>query len=75
VKGAYSSGLSNALQALLSGDLTASAMFAVLADRAADEFESALAGTDALHSHLRNEFENGRLLRLLFKLGHTDLTS
>ena len=46
-----------------------SGIFSLVADRAAEELDTALASADALHSNLRNEYENGRLLRLLFKLG------
>ena len=55
--------------ALLSGKHTVSDVFTLIADRVAEELETALASADALHSNLRNEYENGRLLRLLFKLG------
>eukprot|EP01038_Epipyxis_sp_PR26KG_P004334 gene4334-6135_t len=40
-----------------------------ISEKIQDEYDLTLASADALHSHLRNEYENGRLLRLLFKLG------
>lgn len=40
-----------------------------ISDRIQDELDSSMAATDALHSHLRNEYENGRLLKLAIKLG------
>lgn len=41
----------------------------LISERINDEFDSAMAASDALHSHLRNEYENGRMLRLLVKMG------
>jgi PAB-dependent poly(A)-specific ribonuclease subunit 3 len=41
----------------------------LISDRIQDELDSSMAATDALHSHLRNEYENGRLLKLTIKLG------
>jgi len=38
-------------------------------DQLCDELDLGLASGDALQGHLRNEYENGRLLRLLLKLG------
>ena len=57
------------MQALLGGQYSVSGVLALVADRVAEEMDTALASADALHSNLRNEYENGRLLRLLFKLG------
>jgi PAB-dependent poly(A)-specific ribonuclease subunit 3 len=34
-----------------------------------DEYDSSLTAIDGLHSHLRMEYENGRMLRILTKLG------
>ena len=34
-----------------------------------DELDLTLAAADALHSHLRSEYDNGRVLRLLLQLG------
>lgn len=41
----------------------------MIGDKIQDELDTAMAAADALHSNLRNEYENGRLLRLLIKLG------
>ena len=41
----------------------------MMSERINEEFDSAMAASDALHSHLRNEYENGRMLRLLIKMG------
>lgn len=39
------------------------------ADNLMDEYQSSISMSDALHSHLYQEYENGRILRLLIKLG------
>ena len=41
----------------------------MIADKIHDEFDNAMAASDSLHRHLRNEFESGRMLRLLVKMG------
>lgn len=65
----YSEELCGAVQALLGGQYSVSGILALVADRVAEELDTAMTSGDALHSNLRNEYENGRLLRLLFKLG------
>jgi PAB-dependent poly(A)-specific ribonuclease subunit 3 len=44
-------------------------MFRLASVHVADELDMSMASADALHGHLCNEYENGRLLRLLLKLG------
>lgn len=67
----YSIDLQRVVIALLSGKLNANQLCSnpTIADRIHEELDTANAATDALHSHLRNEYENGRLLRLIMKLG------
>lgn len=67
----YSSDLQRVVGALLSGKLT---IFQIcnnqtVNDRIHEELDTAMAAADGLHSMLRNEYENGRMLRLLMKLG------
>ena len=54
---------------LLSGKMAASLVCHLISDKIHDEFDNAMAASDSLHGHLRNEFENGRMLRLLVKMG------
>ena len=65
----YSSELHLAVLNLLSGKVTASQVCHLISDKMHDEFDMAMAASDSLHAHLRNEFENGRMLRLLIKMG------
>lgn len=65
----FSAELNHVVSALISGKSSVSQLCHMMADKIQDELESTLASCDALHSHLRNEYENGRLLRLAFKLG------
>ena len=41
----------------------------LISEQICDELDLGLASCDALHGHLRNEYENSRLMRLLLKLG------
>jgi Pan3 Pseudokinase domain len=41
----------------------------ISAENILDEMDAALTTNDALHSHLHNEYENGRIMKLLLKLG------
>ena len=68
VKQHYSADLLRIATGLLAGKANITQVCNALSDRIHDELDTALAASDALHSHLRNEYENGRLLRLLFKL-------
>jgi PAB-dependent poly(A)-specific ribonuclease subunit 3 len=93
----FSPDLVHVVTTLLGGKSAASQICHMISERVHDEFDSAMAASDALHrytscevvsspprtspftslslcfpapaSHLRNEYENGRLLRLLMKLG------
>ena len=65
----FSAELHVAVLHLLSGKMAASLVCHLISDKIHDEFDSAMAASDSLHGHLRNEFENGRMLRLLMKLG------
>lgn len=69
IKNQFSAELQRAIQTLLSAKATVTQFCSVIATRIHDELDTALAASDALHSSLRNEYENGRLLRLLLKLG------
>ena len=64
----YSSDLRQLVGVLLQGNTTVVQLNHMLAPRMQDELDYSLAAADALHSHLRLEYENGRLLRLLLKL-------
>lgn len=67
----YSLDLQRVVIALLTGKLTSAQLCSnpTIADRIHEELDTANAAADALHSHLRTEYENGRLLRLIMKLG------
>jgi PAB-dependent poly(A)-specific ribonuclease subunit 3 len=67
----YSIELQRVVSALLSGKHSSAQLcqHPLLAERIHDELDTALAAADALHSHLRAEYENGRVARLLLKLG------
>jgi PAB-dependent poly(A)-specific ribonuclease subunit 3 len=65
----FSEDMQNVVATLLSGKSAASQVCHLISERINDEFDSAMAASDALHSHLRNEYENGRMLRLLVKMG------
>ena len=68
-KAHYSLDLQKCVAALLSSRYSIANICQMFHDRFQDEFDTSMAAGDVLHSHLRNEYENGRLLRLLFKLG------
>ena len=65
----YSADLMTALSKLLSGTVSVAQLCHLVADRVSDELDMSLAAGDALHAHLRSEYESSRLLRLLIKLG------
>lgn len=65
----YGPELQRVVVALLHGKSSAAQISSMILDRIFDELETANASCDALHSNLRNEYENGRLLRMLMKLG------
>lgn len=66
----FSQDLCRTVAALLTGSRTIEQiMFLMMSDKLCDELDFALASSDALHLNLRGEYENGRMLRLLLKLG------
>ena len=65
----YSQELYQAVGALLSGTRSADQLCHLVCDKMCDELDFALASSDALHLNLQHEYENGRLLKLLLKLG------
>jgi PAB-dependent poly(A)-specific ribonuclease subunit 3 len=65
----FSSDMRHVVATMLSGKSSVSQICHLISERIIDEYDSVLAANDALHSNLRNEYENGRLLRLLLKLG------
>jgi PAB-dependent poly(A)-specific ribonuclease subunit 3 len=65
----YSAELYRVVAAMVSGKLNLTQISAMMLDKLQDELDATLASTDALHSHLRSEYENGRVLRLLMKFG------
>jgi PAB-dependent poly(A)-specific ribonuclease subunit 3 len=67
----YSPSFTQILDALLSGQYSkvAAVCSMVPADRWCDELDISLAASDGLHSHLRSEYECGRTVKLLLKLG------
>lgn len=69
LKAHYSADILRVVTTLLSGQANVNQICAMCCDRIHDELDTAMASADALHSHLRGEYENGRLLRLLMKFG------
>ena len=65
----YSGELVTTLSQLLSGQASASHILHQSSEHLSDELDLSLAAVDALHGHLRHEYENGRMLRLLIKMG------
>ena len=65
----YSTELIIIITSLLSGQGSASLHLREASEHLADELDLTLAAADALHSHLRSEYDNGRVLRLLLQLG------
>jgi PAB-dependent poly(A)-specific ribonuclease subunit 3 len=66
---AFSQDIYRVVSAMISGKLNLTQISAMMLDKIQDELDLSMASSDALHSHLRSEYENGRLLRLLLKLG------
>lgn len=67
---AYSQELQNVVSSLCQKpNLTIAEAMQMASTHMLDELDMSMASTDALHGHLLNEYQNGRLLRLLFKLG------
>ena len=65
----FSADLNHVIGTLLVGKATVSQICHLMSQRIHDELDQSMAANDALQSHLRNEYENGRMLRLLLKLG------
>lgn len=65
----YSPDLCQVVGTLLAGTRSADQLCHLMHDKICDELDFAMAASDALHLNLQNEYENGRLLRLLLKLG------
>jgi PAB-dependent poly(A)-specific ribonuclease subunit 3 len=65
----YSIELQNAVITLVSYKCSIHQVCSMVSERIVDELDSSMTTADALHSHLQGEYENGRLLRLLLKLG------
>ena len=65
----FSHELYETLAVMISGTHNAQQVCAIMSSKMCDELDLAMASSDALHLNLQNEYENGRLLRLLFKLG------
>lgn len=54
---------------LLTGKVGVTKICSTIPDQICNELDLGLASNDAILGHLRNEYENGRLLRILVKLG------
>lgn len=65
----FSPDLNRLVGALLSGSRTVDQICVLISSKICEELDSAMSTTDSLHGNLRNEYENGRILRLLIKLG------
>mmetsp|Transcript_22495 Transcript_22495/g.32850 ORF Transcript_22495/g.32850 Transcript_22495/m.32850 type:complete len:683 (+) Transcript_22495:91-2139(+) len=65
----FSSDLCRVVAALLTGNRSAEQVCHMMYDKMCDELDFAMASSDALHLNLRSEYENGRMFRLLAKLG------
>eukprot|EP01041_Mallomonas_annulata_P010985 gene10985-22949_t len=65
----YSMDLMAGVSALLSGSTSITQLCRQISERVNDELDLSLAAVDALHAHLRSEYESSRMLRLLIKLG------
>jgi PAB-dependent poly(A)-specific ribonuclease subunit 3 len=65
----FSPEMTRLVGALLSGTRTADQICVLVSGKLCEELDFAMAASDALHSNLRCEYENGRTLRLLLKLG------
>jgi PAB-dependent poly(A)-specific ribonuclease subunit 3 len=66
----YSQSFHAVIQTLLAGKANAQQLSQMISDRVHDELDQSMAGADALHSHLRSEYESSRLLRLQLKLSY-----
>jgi PAB-dependent poly(A)-specific ribonuclease subunit 3 len=66
----FSQDLQRLVGALLQGKATISQISQLISDRVHDELDQFMAAGDALHNHLRGEYESTRIMRLMFKLQH-----
>jgi len=64
----YSPDLRQVVLAMFQANTSIANLNQLLAPRLLDELDQSAAAADALHSHLRGEYENGRMLRLMLKL-------
>jgi PAB-dependent poly(A)-specific ribonuclease subunit 3 len=65
----FSPELTRLVGALLSGTRNVEQICVLISGKVCEELDFAMASSDCLHTNLRNEYENGRILRLLMKLG------
>ena len=65
----FSQDMTHVMATLLVGKATVSQICHLMSQRIHDELDQSMAANDALQSHLRGEYENGRVLRLMLKLG------
>ena len=68
----FSQDLQRLVGALLSGNTNIGQISHLISDHVHDELDQSMAAADALHNHLRGEFESSRFMRLLFKLQHVN---
>ena len=64
--------LNHVVATLVGGKVSVAQICYLVSDRIHDELDSNMAIVDSMHNNLRNEYENGRLLRLLLKLGYVN---
>ena len=65
----YSSQFCDMIDVLLLGKTEITEILKMFSERICDEFDVNLASFESLHEHLRHEYENSRLNRLLIKFG------
>lgn len=68
----FSQDLQRLVGALLSGNTNIGQVSNLISDHVHDELDQSMAAADALHNHLRGEFESSRFMRLMFKLQHVN---
>lgn len=69
VKQNFSVDLKSFISQLLSESVNVKDVYRSISDRIIDETDIMFAANDGLHSHLQCEYENGRVLKMLIKLG------
>jgi hypothetical protein len=65
----YSTELMGLVEALVAGQTAINEICRSVSNRMMDEMDISFAASDSMHSNLQCEYENGRLLKLLLKLG------